>query len=186
MKPQYQPKFTYMRLPPSKWIFQFPRMQEWIYQKIEEVCDPAITPVLNLFAGKTLLGRLWEYRVDLVREFEDNGIMHKTHANFVGDAFEFIQRYTDKFMVALLDPPYNVRKSREKYEGRTIGSFTKIKNELNNILTEHSRVITWGYSSVGMSASRGYQLTEVLLICHSGDHNDTIVTVEDRFVDEKV
>lgn len=191
MKAQHQPRFTYMKLPPSKWIFQYPRMQDWIYRMVAEVCDPALTPVLNLFAGKTLLNELWEYRVDIVKEFEDNGSLHRTHANWVGDAREFPKIYGElvafdhakPFRITVLDPPYTVRKSREKYGGRTIGSFTRIKNDLNNILSDNARVITWGYSSVGMSESRGYQLTEVLLICHSGDHSDTIVTVEDRIIE---
>ncbi len=55
-----------------------------------------------------------------------------------------------------------------------------IKNALSSVLTDDARVITWGYSSVGMSKSRGYKLTEVLLVCNSGDHSDIIVTVEDR------
>ena len=187
MKEQHQPKFEYMRLPPSKWIFQYPRMQDWIYRKVAEVADPATVPVLNLFAGKTLLPDLNEYRVDIVEEFEevkDSGIWTLTHADWVGDSRTFPLEYDkQKFPIALLDPPYNVRKSREKYGGRTIGSFTRIKNDLNNILSDSSRVITWGYSSVGMSNSRGYKLSEVLLICHSGDHSDTIVTVEDKIVD---
>lgn len=191
MKAQHQPKFTYMKLPPSKWIFQYGRLQNWIFEKVVEVCDPAITPVLNLFAGKTLLHELWEFRVDIVKEFKDNGGMHLTHANWVGDAREFPKIYSElitkgavkPFRITVLDPPYTVRKSREKYGGRTIGSFTRIKNDLNNILSDNARVITWGYSTVGMSESRGYQLTEVLLICHSGDHSDTIVTVEDRIIE---
>jgi len=191
MKEQHQPKFTYMRLPPTKWSFETPRIQNWIYQKVVEVCNPVKTPVLNLFAGKTLLKELWEFRIDIVAEFEDKGVFHKTHAQWIGEAIDFVKGFgelvasgkTAPFKVALLDPPYNVRKSREKYGERWIGSFTRIKNELVNILTDSNRIITWGYSSVGMSASRGYQLTEVLLICHSGDHNDTIVTVEDKIID---
>lgn len=188
LKPQHQPIFEYMKIPPTKWTFETPRMQDWIYRKIAEVGDIDTTPVLNMFAGKTRLSILQEFRVDIVEEFEDKGKIHKTHADWIGDAREFPKEYAGlilfkdfkPFKVALLDPPYNVRKSREKYGGRTIGSFTRIKNDLNNIMDRKSRVITWGYSSVGMSKSRGYELTEVLLISHSGDHSDTIVTVEDR------
>lgn len=191
MKKQHQPKFTYMKLPPSKWIFQYPRMREWMYLKVAEKFNVQ-EPVLNLFAGKTLLKPMFEeYRVDIVEEFEDNGTIYKTYADYVGGGLEYAQDYQSLMRIAdakpykitFLDPPFSVRKSREKYGDRQIGSFTKIKNELLSILSDDSRVITWGYSSVGMSAKRGYELTEVLLICHSGDHNDTIVTVEDRIVD---
>lgn len=177
-----QPKMTYLRLPPSKWIFKFPRMQDWIYEKVKEVSidgDVELSTVLNLFAGETMLSDLLEYRVDINKEIIAD--WYGDAYNFIGDYYKHLKlKQTLPFKVALLDPPYNVRKAREKFEGRYIGSFTKIKNKLSNILTKNSRVITWGYSSVGMSKSRGYKLSEVLLICHSGDHNDTIVTVEDR------
>jgi len=184
MKKQRQPKMTYMKIPPTKWTFNTPRIQKWILEKVSEVIDPEEEVVLNLFAGKTLLSDLYEFRVDIVREFIDKGEMHSTQADWIGDAREFPLEWKNDggkpFKVALLDPPYNVRKSREKYGGRIVGSFTRIKDDLHMIMDDNARIITWGYSSVGMSARRGYELTEVLLICHSGDHNDTIVTVEDR------
>lgn len=71
-----------------------------------------------------------------------------------------------------------MRKAREKYKGKYIGSFTKIKNELPKILNDDGFVITLGYDSVGMSKSRGFEKLSVCLICHNGDHNDTICIKE--------
>lgn len=183
-----------MKLPPNKWTFKYSRMQKWIKNKIDEVCEEG-DKVLNLFAGITKLKGVNEYRVELVPYIIKDGKKYSTYADWHGEggAEEFIDYYTNgikagvfkPFKVVLLDPPYNLRKAREKYENRYIGSFTKLKNKLNSILHPNARVITWGYSSVGMSKKRGYKLTEILLVCHSGDHNDTLVTVEDRIVTEK-
>ena len=60
--------------------------------------------------------------------------------------------------------------------------FTKIKNILPRILNKNSRVITLGYDSVGMSRKRGFRKIAICLVCHGGDHNDTIGLVEVSYV----
>src|SRR4030042_4229783 len=106
--------FTYLSQPPSKWTFEQPQLKKWT----EYWCKGR---VLNLFAGKIKLD-VDETRVDISNEFEPH---------YIGDAYEFITTYTDrKFDTVVFDPPYNLRKSREKYgtEGNFIGITTKIKN----------------------------------------------------------
>jgi len=156
-------KFTYLKQPPKRYTFEQPKLKKWI----EKWCKGK---VLNLFAGKVKLN-IDEFRVD---------INENVPADYYGDAYEFINTTDKKFDTIVLDPPYNVRKSREKYNGRYIGSFTKIKNSLLKILNPHSRVISLGYDSVGMSNSRGFKKVAICLVCHSGDHNDTICVVEDK------
>lgn len=154
-------EFTYLSQPPKRFTFEQPKLRKWV----EQWC---IGRTLNLFAGKTKLD-VDEFRVDSNKEML---------ADFYGDAFEFVTTTDKKFDTIVLDPPYNLRKSREKYKDHYIGSFTKIKNELPKILNPNGRVIILGYSSVGMSKSRGFEKIAVALICHNGDHNDTIATVE--------
>ena len=155
--------FTYLLQPPKKWTFEQPKLKEWV----ESWC---IGKVLNLFAGKTRLN-VDEYRVDVSEKFKPD---------WHGDAFTFVKHTCRVFDTIMLDPPYNLRKAREKYEGKYIGSFTKIKNELPRILSEKGRVISLGYSSVGMSESRGFMKLAICLVCHSGDFNDTICIVEEK------
>lgn len=123
--------------------------------------------VLNLFSGRVLLG-VDEVRVDIDKDMP---------ADYHEDAYKFIERWGGgKFDTVILDPPYNVRKAREKYEGRYIGCFTRIKDILPQILAVGSRVITLGYDTVGMKRTRKIA---VCLVCHGGDHNDTIALVEE-------
>ena len=153
--------FTYLYQSPRRYTFQQPKLKEWT----EEWCKGK---VLNLFAGTTILN-VDEFRVDI-----DNNVP----ADWYGDAFEFVTTTKLKFDTIILDPPYNIRQSREKYGGRYIGSFTKIKNELAKILNDNGIIIHYGYSSVGMSKSRGFEKIAICLVCHNGDHNDTICLVE--------
>ncbi len=157
--------FTYLMQPPKRYTFEMPKVKLWT----EKWCRGR---VLNLFAGYTKLN-VDETRNDL--DIDAPSDYHK-------DAFEFVGEWTgEKFDTIVFDPPYNLRKSREKYKGNYIGSLTKIKNILRNILNVNGHIISFGYDSVGMSYSRGFIKLAICLICHSGDHNDTIVVVE-RYV----
>lgn len=156
--------FTYLAQPPRRYTFEQPKLKRWI----EDNCKGK---VLNLFAGKVKLN-VDEVRVDIDKNMP---------ADYYMDAESFINEAIEKKMIfdtIVLDPPYNIRKSREKYEGRYIGSFTKIKNKLPLILSEGGFIITLGYDSVGMAKCRGFKKIAICLICHSGDHNDTICLKE--------
>ncbi len=155
--------FTYLMQPPKRYTFEQPKLKLWT----EAHC---VGKTLNLFAGKTILA-VDEYRVDLSDEFLPD---------HVGDAYEFVVTTATMFDTVVFDPPYNLRKAREKYEGRYIGTTTKIKNALPSILRSRGRVISFGYDSVGMSKSRGFLKIALCLVCHSGDHNDTICLVEEK------
>ena len=155
-------EFTYLRQPPKKYTFEMPELKLWT----ERMCKGK---VLNLFAGYTKLN-VDEFRVD---------INPQAMADVEIDAFEFLTINTEKYDTIILDPPYNLRKAREKYEGRYIGSFTKIKNKIPKILNPAGRVLIYGYDSTGMSLSRGFRKIAICLVCHGGDHNDTICTVEE-------
>lgn len=156
-------EFAYLSQPPKKYTFEQPKLKLWT----EDHCSGT---VLNLFAGKTLLG-VNEFRVDLSIEFNPDIVM---------DAYDFVTTTKKSFDTVILDPPYNLRKSREKYQGRWIGKLTKLKNELPKILNTYGRVISFGYDSVGMSKSRGFKKIAICLVCHNGDHNDTICLVEQQ------
>ena len=156
----------YLTQPPKRWTFEQPKLREWV----ESWCTGQ---VLNLFAGKVKLN-VCEYRVDISNEYCPNSVI---------DAYDFVKSVSMdeggfKYDTIILDPPYNLRKSREKYGGKYIGSFTKIKNLLPAILVPGGRIITLGYDTVGMSKSRGFEKIAVCVICHNGDHNDTLCLVE--------
>ena len=167
---------TYLTQPPKKWTFEQPKLKEYV----ESWCTPS-GEILNLFAGKVRLSEnIHEVRVDLSEEFNPNVVM---------DAYEYVKMIIDRqkttntdctYDTVILDPPYNLRKAREKYEGKYIGSFTKIKNILGELLPPTGRVITLGYDTVGMSKSRGFKKIAVCVICHNGDHNDTLCVVEEK------
>ena len=154
-------ELTYIAQPPRRYTFEQPKLRSWVEQHCEG-------KVLNLFCGTTNLN-VDEYRVDI-----DTSVP----ADYYGDAYEFVMTTDKKFDTIILDPPWSVRKSREKYGSRMIGKFTKLKNELHRVLNRGGLVITVGYSSTGMSASRGFVKEALCVVCHNGDHDDSFAVVE--------
>jgi len=158
-------EFTYLRQPPKKYTFEMPQLLKWTIQNCKG-------RTLNLFAGKTRLAGVDETRIDLNPEMP---------ADYHMDAFEFVLMAKAKgwkFDTIIFDPPYNLRKSREKYFGVYTSELRKIKTELPNIVSEGGFVISYGYDTTGMGRSRGFELVHVCVINHSGDHNDTLCIIE--------
>lgn len=156
-------KFTYLKQPLRKYTFEAPKIKQWV----EERC---YGKTLNLFSGNTKLN-CNEVRVDC-----DKTMM----ADFYMDALKFAGETKEKFDVIILDPPYSYRKSMEKYNGNIASPFRQLKDSIQKILKEKGRIITFGYHSTCMGNKRGFQLTEVCLICHGGAQHDTIAIVEER------
>ena len=158
--------FTYLTQPPRSYTFEMPKLKLWI----ESQC---VGKVLNLFGGKIRLN------VDEV----SNDIDTNMPTDFHMDAIEFIDLWKgDLFDTVILDPPYNWRKAKEKYEGRMIGQYPQLKNKLLSIIKNNATIISLGYDTVGMSKSRGFEKIGICVVCHGGDHHDTLCVVEKRIL----
>ena len=86
------------------------------------------------------------------------------------------------FDTVLLDPPYSYRKSMEMYGGRKMSTFNAVKNCITEILTEDGIVITFGYHSVSMGKTRGFEQEEILLMSHGGAIHDTVAIIERKII----
>lgn len=90
--------------------------------------------------------------------------------------------------VVLFDPPYTLRQIKECYEGvgrgftqydsQDGGRWTKLKDTLSTLVPVGGVTISFGHDSRGFGKKHGFEIVEILLVCHGGAHNDTIVTVE--------
>lgn len=89
---------------------------------------------------------------------------------------------------AFLDPPYSPRQIKELYESIGLKTYLEMahktagwkteKDLLVSLIEDNGYVICCGWNSMGMGKKRGFELIEVLLVCHGAGHSDTIVTVE--------
>lgn len=122
-----------------------------------------------------------------------NDLNPNTAADYHLNAPEFLQMLADQGVKAdllIFDPPYSPRQITECYseaglkagmiETQNARLYSECRDAAMNILTESAVVISCGWSSAGMGTNRGFDLQEVLMVCHGGAHNDTIVVVEKR------
>ena len=108
------------------------------------------------------------------------------------DATEFLKMLDDNSAdVVLWDPPYSPRQIMECYKklNMTVNMQTtqasywaKQKEQIARIIKPNGIVITCGWNSGGIGKKYGFEIVEILLVAHGGWHNDTIVTVERKIV----
>ena len=89
----------------------------------------------------------------------------------------------------LYDPPYSPRQLKECYdslgqcltfEDTSNKTWSSWKNEICRIVKPGGIVISFGWNSAGMGIKKGFKKIEILMVCHGGQHHDTIVTVEKK------
>jgi tRNA G10 N-methylase Trm11 len=108
------------------------------------------------------------------------------------DALDFLKLFEDNSVDGVLyDPPYSLRQVSECYKGvgvavtqETTQSSWRSRHldEIKRILKPEGIVVCFGWNSMGVGKTRGFEMLEVLLVPHGGSKNDTIVTVEKKSV----
>lgn len=132
--------------------------------------------VIDPFARNSRLGTL------------RNDLNPATAAEYHLPAADFVRGLDVVADAAIFDPPYSPRQIAECYAaaGLTPGMVDTqsagMKAEVRDLLAARLRpggiALSFGWNSVGFGAGRGFELVEVLLLCHGGDHNDTICIAE--------
>lgn len=106
-------------------------------------------------------------------------------AEFHFDGLDFLKSLAANSVEGVLfDPPYSTEQALRKYKPVQRGTagraeyWAKCKDEIQRIVRPDGKAICFGWDSTGIGKKRGFELQQVLLICHGACHNDTIVTVE--------
>lgn len=118
-----------------------------------------------------------------------NDLNTTTSATYHMDAMEFVRMLADEGVKAdlvIVDPPYSPRQVKECYDGigikmrqdeALLGAVRgKLREQINRLSPQ--RVLWFGWNTTGMGKKFGYQIEEILLVCHGSDHNDTICMSE--------
>ena len=122
-----------------------------------------------------------------------NDINPNTDAEKHMEATDFLDYLRDSGTRAdflLFDPPYSPRQLKECYDsfGKKMqledGQTARMRKEWRNhaipILTNDAVVLSFGWNTVGFGRNLGFELEEIMLVCHGADHNDTICIAERR------
>ena len=116
-----------------------------------------------------------------------NDLNQKTKAKSHLHWEDFIKTTPLEINGLLLDPPYSLRQMEECYDKidkkmtfdeSKDASYSRLKNKCKNNIITKGFAINFGWSTVGFGKKRGFEIIEILDVCHGGHHNDTLVTVE--------
>jgi len=103
------------------------------------------------------------------------------------DALDFLNNFEDASVDGVLfDPPYSLRQLKECYDGvgcslsqhQTQHFFSDLKDEISRVCRVGATVISFGWSSLGMGESRGFEKIRILMVPHGGIHHDTLCVSE--------
>lgn len=103
------------------------------------------------------------------------------------DALDFITHLQGYYRGILFDPPYSYQQMKECYADIGKGQITArhatnfygdLRHAITSKIMPGGIAISCGWNSIGMGKTHGFEIIEILLICHGRAHNDTIVTVD--------
>ena len=104
------------------------------------------------------------------------------------DALDFLKQFKNNSVdLVLFDPPYSPRQVSECYKklGKSVNMETtqssfwsKLKNEIARITKSNGCVLSFGWNSNGIGKNRNFEIKEILIVAHGGQHNDTICMAE--------
>ena len=93
----------------------------------------------------------------------------------------------------LFDPPYSYRQISEHYKeyGKTATAkdtsynfYHRVMKALDPKIKKGGVVISFGWNTNGFPKKWGYELERVLIVAHGMHHNDTLVTIQRKIIDE--
>lgn len=166
MKIENNPEMVYIEAGCYSYTFDDKKVKSIV----ESECS---NDVLNLFAGKNHLN-VSEIRVDISNEFLPK---------FNMSAEDFLKKSLKigwKFKTIIYDPPWNERKSKEFYNGKYIGKFTQLKDDIVKILAEKGRIISIGYEISNFGKKRQMELKKVYAINPFGEIRPYFISIEQK------
>lgn len=118
-----------------------------------------------------------------------NDINPNTEAEHHMEARDFLRHLVAEGVQAdlvIFDPPYSPRQVSEVYseigltatmkDTQTAGMKKERRTLMRQLCEPGSVVLSFGWNTVGMGP--GWETLEIMLVCHGGDHNDTICVAE--------
>jgi hypothetical protein len=155
---------------PNRWTFQIPPIADLVARYVGDGkgwVDP--------FAGMTSPAEI------------TNDLNPEAKAKYHLDALDFLKQLAGRYRGILFDPPYSYGQMKECYSKVGIEKipmrqcnnfYGDLRNVIEPLILPGGVSISFGWNSIGMGKTHGFEIIEILLVCHGRAHNDTIVTVE--------
>jgi len=121
-----------------------------------------------------------------------NDLNPKMPTKFHLKALDFAKQLGGEYKGVLFDPPYSGRQVKECYNDLKIDVqrddtnsffYWSVKREIAKKIELLGYAISFGWNSNGFGKKLGFKIVEILLIPHGSNHNDTIVTIERKVIE---
>ena len=123
---------------------------------------------------------------DIILKYKAEEFIEPFPYPYQKDALDFLSGFKDNSVEGVLfDPPYSPRQLKECYDSQGMvlhdtksSVWAKWKDEIARVIKPNGLCLSFGWSSQGLGKNRGFEIIEIMLVAHGGNHNDTIVVVE--------
>ena len=153
--------FTYATVQPDRWTFGADKIRAWV-ERFLEGC------VLNACAGETVLNHKPIHRNDVDPDVDADTYL---------DVRALPDELDTTFDAIVYDPPFTPHQAAATYDQSAPGYGTEVVDALHALLRPGGRVLTFGYSTWGMPADRGYRHEAVGLFNTLGRQHDYLGVV---------
>ena len=122
-----------------------------------------------------------------------NDLNPNTIAHHHLDSVTFLKELKDegcKPDLVIFDPPYSPGQMKRAYDSFGLklsgidtqrpGRWKEERDIIAEIVIDKGIVLSFGWNSSGMGKKRGFEIKEILLVCHGAGHHDTICLAEKR------
>lgn len=169
-----------------KRVWEMPNSKTFKIKAIRELIKKYVESdyiVLDPFANEQSI----KEKIDC-KKYISNDIDKNFNTDYHLHAEDFLKLFDNNSVdLILYDPPYSPRQVSECYKklGKTVtmvdtqsGWYSNIKKEISRVLKPNGICITCCWNTNGIGKKYGFEMIEVLVVAHGGQHNDTLVTVE--------
>lgn len=164
--------------------------RQWAMPNPETLNVPVIRSFVSryLFSSKVSVDpfarncELATYRNDLDPE---------TKAQYHLDVLDFLKQMLAEVKQAdlvIFDPPYSLEQMKRSYNGKLAfsdtqrcGRWSAEKTLIARLVRPGGYCLSFGWDTTGIGKNRGFEIVEILLVCHGAGHQDTICMAEQRF-----
>ena len=151
---------------PNKFTFEMPKVRRFILNR----CNGG--RILFPFAGPTRFPHLKN-----TTYIDINPDMNPDIVCDAKDILDHLEQST--FDLIISDPPYSAYQANISYDCEKYHHALTIYNmNFDKLLKVGGYFIQLGYSSSGMGRKRGYDKTDLAIVCLGGHHNDILISVE--------
>ncbi len=161
---------------PNKWTFKIKPIKELL---------------IKYNVGQGWIDPFCEYNSPA--EYKNDLNPNNKFAQYNLEALEFLNLKKWNINGALFDPPYSLTQVARSYNNiglkfkskeNPTGGFPKVKKKISELLKKNQHCISFGWNTCGLGKKNNMEIVEILIVCHGGNRNDTLVVVEKKIIME--